>query len=180
MTRRWQWIAAFTAGVMVGGALMDMTSQPAAAEAAGEPAAEEHLAKVVQVNHGDEFEILWRPPMPLRFNVRLNRVDTPFSDQPGGREATEALADLIYGKHVRIDFEDNDKPYQDRSERLIAYAFIGGRNVNVEMVRSGHSAFVTRWGEGKYAEQFREAEAEAKTERRGRWARSEAPADRTQ
>lgn len=165
------WIV-FVLGAVVGAVGVRLTTN---ATGADDAQADAMLAKVVKVNHGDEFEVMWRPPMPLRFNVRLNRVDTPYKDQPGGKEATEALADLTYGKQVRIEFENPDKPYQDNSERLIAYAHIDGKIVNVEMVRGGYSPFFTKYGEGKYAEQLRAAEAQAKAAKRGMWA--DKPAD---
>jgi endonuclease YncB( thermonuclease family) len=162
-----QLIAVFVLGTAFGIVGMRLADTAAVAEDAD---ASPMLAKVVQVNHGDEFEVMWRPPVPMRFNVRLNRVDTPFKDQSGGKEATEELADLIYGKQVRIEFEDPDKPYQDRSERLIAYAHIDGKNVGVEMIRSGQAEFFTKYGEGKYAEAMKAAEDQAKAAKRGRWA----------
>lgn len=167
MKSRFQLLAVFVLGTVFGIVGVRLADTAAVADDAD---ASPMLAKVVQVNHGDEFEIMWRPPMPMRFNVRLNRVDTPFKDQPGGKEATEKLADLIYGKQVRIEFEDPEKPYQDRSERLIAYAHVDGKNVAVEMVASGYGEFFDKFGEGKYGKQLREAEDEAKAAKRGLWA----------
>ena len=148
----------------------ELVSDVAAGAGQGPGAEADDLATVLTVQHGDEFEVLWRPPIPVRFSVRLNRVDTPYSDQPGGREATEALADLVYGKKVRIEFEDPSEPTQDRSNRLIAYVWSDGEMVNTEMVRLGEGEFFTRFGEGKYAGRFRAAEAEARQANRGRWA----------
>jgi len=164
---RIQLLSVFFLGCIVGvGSVRLFNDTAVAQEAPPDPM----LAKVIQVSHGDEFEIMWRPPMPLRFSVRLNRVDTPFKDQPGGKEATEELADLIYGKTVRLEFENPEKPYQDRSNRLIAYAHIGDKNVGVEMIRSGHAEFFTKYGEGKYAKAMKAAEDQAKAAKRGRWA----------
>jgi len=156
----------FAAGLLVGVVGSRMIETIAVAET--EPA-DAALAKVVQVNHGDEFEIMWRPPVAMRFNVRLNRVDAPFKDNIGGKQAAEHLASMIYGKHVRIEFEDPDSPYQDRSERMIAYAHINGKNVGIEMVRSGWAEFFTQFGQGKYAEAFIQAQNEAKAAKRGLW-----------
>jgi len=149
---------------------------PPRVTAAAEPA-NVNWAQVLQVNHGDEFEILWRPPMPLRFAVRLKQADTPYKDQEHGEEAAEALADLVYGNKVRIEFENPDDPLQDRSERLLAYAFLpDGRMVNVEMVRRGWAEHFTRFGTGRYEERFAAAEQAAKEAGRGRWAgRDDAP-----
>jgi endonuclease YncB( thermonuclease family) len=162
----------FLLGAVAGVGGMRLIDSPAVAQPA-KTETEATLAKVVQVNHGDEFVILWRPPVPMRFAVRLNRVDTPFSNRAGGREAAEALADLIYGKQVRIEFEDANKPLQDRSQRMIAYAHVDGKNVGVEMIRTGHGEFFTRFGKGIYAEQMQAAQDEAKAAKRGQWAESD-------
>lgn len=134
---------------------------------------EKGLAKVLTVEHGDEFTVLWRPPVPVKFSVRLNRYDTPFRDKPGGKEAVDALADRIYGKYVRLAFENDHHPFQDRSQRMIAYVFDDDELVNVELIRDGAAPFFTRYGEGKFAEQFKAAEAEAKKAGRGVWAATE-------
>lgn len=138
-----------------------------------DPKLDAGLAKVLTVEHGDEFTVLWRPPVPVRFNVRLNRVDTPFKDKPGGEEATEELADRVYGKYVRLEFESNDKPFQDRSQRLIAYVFDDDEHVNVDMVRRGVAPFFTRYGEGRFGDDFKAAESEARQAKRGVWADEE-------
>ncbi len=171
-------VAVFVCGVVVGIAIARFDREPAARatenKAPADPKLEKGLAKVLTVQHGDELTVLWRPPMPLKFSVRLNRVDTPFKDRPGGNEALNALADLAYGKYIRIEFEDNAKPYQDRSNRLIAYLRNeDGENLNVEMVRRGAAPFFTQYGEGKHAAQFKAAEAEARAARRGVWAKAE-------
>lgn len=171
-------VAVFVLGVVVGITIARFDAEPAAHAAEDkphvDPKLEQGLAKVLTVQHGDELTVLWRPPMPLKFSVRLNRVDTPFKEDKGGKEALNALADLVYGQYVRVEFEDNAKPYQDRSNRLIAYLHNdAGKNLNVEMVRSGGAPFSTRYGEGKHAAQFRAAEAEARAAKRGVWAESE-------
>lgn len=41
--------------------------------------------------------------------------------------------------------------------------------VNVELVRLGWSAYVTKYGRGRLAEQFEAAEKEARAAKRGLW-----------
>lgn len=101
-------------------------------------------------------------------SVRLLRINTPERGRPGYGEATESLRELIGGRSVALEFE-NGEIERDRYDRLLAYVFADGVNANVEQVRRGWSDFWTRYGEGKYAAQFREAEEQAKREKAGMW-----------
>jgi micrococcal nuclease len=66
--------------------------------------------------------------------VRFHGIDAPEKGQPHGKEATAALSSWLLAKEVQLEpFE------QDRYERLIAIVYMGDRNVNAEMVRSGHA-----------------------------------------
>lgn len=51
----------------------------------------------------------------------------------------------------------------------MAYVWVDDMNVNVEMVNLGWSRFWVKYGKGKYAEEFREAEREAREAKRGLW-----------
>jgi micrococcal nuclease len=100
-------------------------------------------------------------------NVRLLRVDAPERDENGYAEATQELQRLLGDESsIRLEFEEEPK---DEHGRTLAYLFVEGRNVNVDLVRSGWSAFFDRYGRGKYAKEFVAAEAEARRERRGIW-----------
>lgn len=97
--------------------------------------------------------------------IRLLRINTPERGEPGFGEAKAHLESLLRGK-LRLEYEGRRK---DRYGRELCYIWCRGKNVNVEMVRAGWSPFWTKYGEGKYAKEFREAEAEAKREGRGIW-----------
>jgi len=70
---------------------------------------------------------------------------------------------MLGSEGIRLEFEKPDKPERDKYGRLLAYVFADGRNVNVEMVRKGHSKFWTKYVDGRYAEEFRVAAKEADT-----------------
>jgi len=53
--------------------------------------------------------------------------------------------------------------------RILGYVWVDGTNINVEIVRAGWSPFWTKYGAGKYADEFRAAEAEAREQGRGLW-----------
>ncbi len=126
---------------------------------------------VLSVDDGDMFNFKYRPPVPMEMRARLLNVDTPNrDDQAGHKAAREALASMVYGKDVRIEFEKPGKPRALRGGLLLVYAFVGDKCVNVELVRQGMSKYITRFGEGRLAEPFKAAEAEAKAAQRGVWA----------
>jgi micrococcal nuclease len=131
---------------------------------AGAPA--ERTGRVVFVADGDTLrasiggESEW---------VRFLRIDTPEKGEKGYRQAREALIDLVDGEEVTLVFEEEGVPERDDYGRLLAYVFFEGKNVNVEMVRLGWSPFWTRYGKGRFAREFREAEASARRGGRGNW-----------
>lgn len=108
-------------------------------------------------------------------DVRLLRIDTPEQGDRGRSKATEALARLVGGSRVRLEYESSQGMLKrDESERVLAYVYLSdGRCANVEMVRQGWSGFHASHGDGRLTGQFEAAEAEAKEALRGLW-RSEA------
>ncbi len=123
-------------------------------------------ATVLFVADGDTVRVHWKG---VREWVRLLRIDTPERGEEGYEGAREALVGLVDGREVHLVFEQETVAERDRYGRLLAYLFLEGRNVNVEMVRRGWSPFWTPFGEGRFAASFRSAEAEARRHRRGVW-----------
>jgi micrococcal nuclease len=102
--------------------------------------------------------------------VRLLRINTRERGEWGYKQGQTELKRLVEGKRVRLASDDEPK---DRYGRELAYIFVGDKNINLEMVRSGWSPFFTRYGKGQYADAFAKAEAEAREAKRGLWARPE-------
>ena len=128
----------------------------AAAEAV--EAGAEGPCAVTRVVDGDTVDVVCPA---FRERVRLLRIDTPERGQPGSSEAADALAALIAGRNVYLVYETPGEPARGGYGRLLAYLVADGRNLNVEMVRRGHSPFWTRYGEGRFAPAFRQAASEA-------------------
>jgi len=126
-------------------------------------------AKVLHVADGDTIKVRLEGREEM---VRLLCIDTPERGDPGFKEAGEFLAGLIDGKTVGLDFEHPDKLKRDGYGRVLAYIWRDAKIVNVEVVRAGWSRFWDKNGQGKYAEQFKKAEAEARKAKRGLWASS--------
>ena len=105
----------------------------------------------------------------LRERVRLLRVDTPEREQPGYSAAKAALLGLIDGGNVYLDYEHSGELARGNHGRVLAYLFVGERNLNIELVRMGWTAFFDDFGPGRFAAEFEAAEREARRGRRGLW-----------
>lgn len=139
----------------------------------GTPAAYETIAyRVSAVIDGDTLDLVPagdRRAAPVR--VRLLNINTPERRQRGWGEAKAALERLVRGREVSLRFaEPGQRAAGDRYDRVLAYVFVGDVNANVELVRQGWSPYWTRYGEGRFPREFRDAEADARAKRRGLWA----------
>jgi len=106
--------------------------------------------------------------------VRLLCIDAPERGEPGYEKARTALAKLVGGSRVGLEYEVRDRLERDESERVLAYVYLpDGRCANVEMVRQGWSGIFAGHGRGRLGAKLEPAEAEAKEALRGLW-RSEA------
>ena len=83
--------------------------------------------------------------------VRLLCIDTPERGQPGFKEATWFLRELVEGREVRLEM-DPEHDDRDRFGRLLRHVWIDGRNVQVLIIEAGHSKYETRWGPSKILE----------------------------
>jgi hypothetical protein len=64
--------------------------------------------------------------------VRLGEIDTPESKQPYGNRAKQALSDLAFNQQARVVVQDTD-----RYGRTVGRVYVGGVDVNAEMVKQG-------------------------------------------
>lgn len=136
-----------------------VTALLVASLAHGEPSAV-LVGTVTGVIDGDTLDVMLTSG-PVR--VRLNGVDAPEKNQPGGAEAKKALSDLVFGKQIELEpFE------QDRYARLVGTVFIGERNINHELVQRGHAWAYRRYMQ-KSASGYCADEAVARTAKRGVW-----------
>jgi endonuclease YncB( thermonuclease family) len=95
--------------------------------------------------------------------VRLIGVDP--SAAP--REAEAQLRFLVAGQVVRLWF---DAQQTDAQGRLLAYAAVGDRFVNADLIRLGFAKAVTAPPNVGYASEFLRLQREAQTHKRGLWA----------
>lgn len=101
--------------------------------------------------------------------VRYIGIDTPEVSQGEecfSEEATDRNKDLILGKLVRLE---KDVSERDRYQRLLKYVWAEAIFVNEYLVRQGYATAVTYPPDVKYSALFREAEKEARENKRGLW-----------
>ena len=118
-------------------------------------------ARVVGVADGDTLTLLLLGAGGVqRIKARLTEIDAPERAQPWGARARQALADKVFGREVQVTSGRND-----RYGRLLARLYVGGRDINREMVREGHA-----WVYRSYAtENWLPDEAAARSAGLGLW-----------
>ena len=108
--------------------------------------------------------------------VRLIGVDTPETKDPRkpvqyyGQEAYEFTKNLVEGKKVRLEY---DQDRTDKYDRTLAYVFLeDGTFVNAEIILQGYGHADTEFP-CKYLEEFRLFEKQARESEIGMWAARE-------
>ncbi len=125
-------------------------------------------AQVIDVYDGDTFTVELNG---VRERVRLIGIDAPeLNDSPQGPAAKLYLASLIAGETVDLVLGVKER---DRYGRLLAYVCVNGLFVNLEMVRAGYASVWTYPPDVDHADEFLEAEREARAEGRGLWENKE-------
>ncbi len=134
---------------------------------AGPLLAAEYTGKVVSISDGDTLTLLVPDGASFKqVKVRLGEIDTPERKQPYGTRAQQTLSDLAYNKQARVVVQDTD-----RYGRTVGRVYVGGTDVNAEMVKQG-AAWVYR----QYAkdQSLYRLEEQAKAAKRGLWVLPEA------
>jgi endonuclease YncB( thermonuclease family) len=99
--------------------------------------------------------------------VRLLYIDAPPAGFPGYEESKAALADLVRGGELALDYEGDRK--KDSRSRVLAYVFAGDANVNVEMVEKGAAVHWRPVAGSRFSSDLDAAEAAATSAKRGMW-----------
>ncbi|MCB0213581.1 MAG: thermonuclease family protein [Anaerolineae bacterium] len=104
--------------------------------------------------------------------VRYIGINTPERGQPYYNEASEVNGQLVNGRQVQLEF---DQDTFDQYGRTLAYIWADGVMVNREIIVRGYANAFTVPPNVKYSDAFRQAEQEAREAGRGLWAGSETP-----
>jgi len=128
--------------------------------------------QVIRVVDGDTIVIRYNGKYE---KVRLLCVNTPESVHPDkkqnipmGKVASKYTQKKLTGKYVKLEFEI--KKLRGNYGRLLAYVFVDGKNLNLDLVRQGLSPYYTKYGKSeKYDAEFRAAEKQARKEKLNIW-----------
>jgi endonuclease YncB( thermonuclease family) len=135
---------------------------PSSPSAARSPGGSAILSGTATVIDGDTLEIAGK-------RIRLEGIDAPEADQTCGggwfgtwkcgRSATDQLRWLVGGRRV-----DCESAGHDKYSRMLGWCTADGRDINAEMVRSGHA-----WAFVKYSTRYQAIEANARKAKIGIW-----------
>ena len=135
--------------------------------------AAEIIGKVIAVSDGDTITVLAPGNRPTK--VRLAGIDAPERNQPFGQKSRQHLADLVFGKEVRVSVVD-----KDRYGRIVGIVYVpkpipNGEiiiDVDLAQIESGHAwayrDYLKGLPAGK-AGRYVAAEKDAKEKRHGLW-----------
>lgn len=127
--------------------------------AAGQVLAADVQGRVVSISDGDTLTVLTAQQHQVR--IRLSDIDAPERRQPYGDRSRQALAELAFGRNVRVEVRDTD-----RYGRTVGRIFAGTVDVSAEMVRRGAAWVFRRYS---HDPMLLRLEAEARAARRGLW-----------
>lgn len=100
--------------------------------------------------------------------VRYQGINAPANNEPFYKEATEANRKLVENKKVALQY---DAYTSDRFGRILAYVFVGDKNISVELVKLGLAKVNIIADRRKliYQDDLLKAEQEAKNKKLGIW-----------
>lgn len=130
------------------------------------------MVTVNEVIDGDTFKMNFETKT---FTVRLLGVDTPETVHPFkpveeyGKLASEHLKNLLNGKQVKLNFDQNKV---DSYGRILAYVYLDDAFVNAEVIKEGYGYAYTRFP-FQFLQDFVTYQEEAKQAARGLWANAE-------
>lgn len=123
------------------------------------------LGRVVGVADGDTITVLNADK--VQHKIRLTGIDAPEKKQPFGNRSKQSLSDMVFNKTVTVE---TDK--RDRYGRELGKVLAGGKDVNLEQVRTGlawHYKAYERTQTATDRQTYADAENEAKAAKRGLW-----------
>lgn len=121
--------------------------------------------KVVKVSDGDTITVLDKENK--QHKIRFQGIDAPESKQAFGQASKENLANMIFGKEVKVVGSKTD-----RYGRTVAKILLDGRDINLEQIKAGFAWHYKAYEREQPPEDrltYSAAEAEARTARRGLW-----------
>ncbi len=146
----------------VGAAVAGQSTTDAAERAAGyEAEAGKEIAQVTRVIDGDTIDVMLNG---VNTRIRYLQMNTPERDQPCSRDATQANAELVARRTVRLVA---DKELVDPYDRLLRYIYVDDVLVNRVLVEQGWAEVVLYPPNDLHYDEFVKLEQEAAAAGRG-------------
>lgn len=100
--------------------------------------------------------------------VRYVGITCPEDNEPFDKESTEANRKLVEGKEINLEY---DHYKADKFGRILAYVIVDGKNVSMELAKSGMAQVVVYQHKKSfiYQEQLLKVQEEAKNQKLGIW-----------
>lgn len=100
--------------------------------------------------------------------VRYVGITCPEENEPFDKESTEANRKLVEGKEIKLEY-DNYKG--DKFGRILAYVIVDGKNVSMELAKTGMAQVVVYQHKKPfiYQDKLLQAQDEAKKKKLGIW-----------
>jgi len=117
--------------------------------------------RALWIDDGDTFWMVTKDKAAVK--IRMWGIDAPEKDQPGGKEATMALIQMIGRKQIKVETFGLDR-YKSRT---MGRVYLGALDVNLEMVATGNA-----WWYRQYAPKatdIQAAEIKARAAKLGIW-----------
>lgn len=102
-----------------------------------------------------------------QYKIRLLGIDAPEKKQPFGQVSKQSLSDMVYNKHVRVDWEK-----KDRYKRVIGKVYAGQLDTNLEQIKRGLAWHYTKYQLEQSADdrrRYQAAQQEAMLRNKGLW-----------
>ena len=113
----------------------------------------------IEVYDGDTITVLDKDK---KYRIRFYGIDAPEARQEHGISARNALRKKILGETVTVTVKN-----LDRYGRAVGKVALGGRDINLEMVKEGHAWYYESYARGE--DELEDAQKEAKKKKRGLW-----------
>ena len=117
------------------------------------------IGEAIEVYDGDTITLL---AGDKKYRIRFYGMDAPEAGQEYGIVSRDALREKILGKEVTVTVKN-----LDRYGRAVGKVAIGGRDINLEMVREGHAWYYKAYARNEY--DLESAQDQARENSLGLW-----------
>ena len=115
--------------------------------------------RAIEVYDGDTITVLTKDK---KYRIRFYGIDAPEARQEHGITARNALRKKILGEEVIVTVKN-----LDRYGRAVGKVALGGRDINLEMVKEGHAWYYANYARGE--DELEDAQSAAKKKKLGLW-----------